>query len=122
MKIASASPAGGGASTHPAAQPAPTRLRDPGGGARELQHRADDRAFDLGRIILLRLGPEIGQVIGREIDAADEATLAVDDDQLAMQPAQHVQAQPEQPRQRIEDLEAHAGGGQAADELFRQIR
>ena len=42
------------------------------------------RAADLGRIVLLGLGSEIAQVVGRVVDAAHEGHFAIDHGNLAV--------------------------------------
>jgi hypothetical protein len=50
------------------------------------------RAFDFDGVVLLGLGAEVGQVVGRIIDAADEGALAVDHHDLAVHAAKQVGA------------------------------
>ncbi|EWS52892.1 hypothetical protein X551_04317 [Methylibium sp. T29] len=90
-----------------------------------LLHEALDvrhqRAFQLHRVVLLGLGPEVGQVIGRIVDAADEGALAVHHHDLAVHAAEQVGAPAEQPRAGVEHVHAHAGLGERADEGRRQV-
>jgi hypothetical protein len=53
------------------------------------------RAVDLHGVVLLGLGTEVLQVVGRVVDAADEGDLAVDHHDLAVHAAQQVRPQAE---------------------------
>ena len=83
---------------------------------------AHRRAFDFHGVILLRLGPEVVEVVGGEIDAAHERALAIDHQELAMQPAEHVHSHPQQRAVRVERAKPHAGIGQRRDEAGREAR
>ena len=83
---------------------------------------ADDRTFQFDRVILLRVRPRRDEVIDRVIDAADEGPHAVDDQQLAMQPAEYVDADAEHAAVRVEHVHAHAGGDELGQEFGRERR
>ncbi len=89
-------------------------------------HEATDlghqRSFDFDRVVELRLRSEVGQVVGRKVEAADKRDLAVGDDDLAVHAAKQVRAIAPQLRPRVEHVHAHAGGGERRDELRRQVR
>jgi hypothetical protein len=63
-------------------------------GVAEAVDLGHQRAADLHRVVLLGLGAEVGQVVGRVVDAADEGDLAVDHHDLAVHAAQQVRPQP----------------------------
>ena len=81
----------------------------------------NDRPFQLDRIVLLRLRPEVSQVIGREIDAAGKRYGAVDDDQLAVHAAEHVRPYAQDPRRGIEAAQPHTGFGERRLERRGQV-
>ncbi len=89
------------------------------------QHEAVDvrhhRAGQLHRVVLLGLGAEVHHVVGRVVDAADEGALAVDDDDLAVHAAEHVQPLAEQAPAGVEHAHPHAGLGQRTEEAGRQV-
>ena len=104
------------------------RARRPGrrGAAGSPRPRSDGCRWTIGpsqldRIVLLRLRPEVGQVIGREVDAADERDGAVDDDQLAVHAPQHVRAHAQDPGRRIEAAQPHPGLGERRLERRREV-
>ena len=91
----------------------------------DLQRRAAQllhhRAQHLGRIVLLGQRPEVEQMVGRIVEAADEPALTIDDDQLAVHAVKRLGAQPPKPiRLRVEEVQMHAGIDQRGDEAFRQ--
>src|SRR5690606_8465406 len=87
----------------------------------EAMDLVDDRAAYLDRVILLGHRPEIGEMIGREINPADERDLAVDDDDLAVHAAEQVAPQAEDLRLRIEQMHAHADLGERRKERWREV-
>ena len=98
----------------------PALLRGLGDGALRFQTQLlDDGATRFHRIVLLGLGTEIRQVVGRVVDAADEAHLGIDDHDLAVQAAEQLEAA-RQLGWWIEHMKAHAGFGQGIHELRRQ--
>ncbi|MNZ82609.1 hypothetical protein D3C78_1013100 [compost metagenome] len=87
-------------------------------GMADIRH---DRAPNLYRIILLGHRAEIGQVIGTEIDAADEGAVAVDHQQLSMQAAEQVGTHAEQARLWIEQVQLDTGVDHFPDELCTKV-
>ena len=79
----------------------------------------DHRTFDTDRVVLLGPGAKTFQVIFGKVDAADESDPPIDDDDLAMQPAQRLQFANE--RCRLINMQPHASVGQSRDEVARQI-
>ena len=71
-----------------------------GGMGEAINHR-HQRAVDLDRVVLLGQWPEVGQVIGRIIDAAHEGRAVVDHNDLAVQAPQRVGPQAKGTRPRI---------------------
>ena len=103
--------------------------REPGAAAvrrrddlqRRMAQRLHHRPLHLDGVVLLGLRPEVEQLVSREVDAADEAALAVDDDQLAVQAVKRLGAQaPQQGRLRVEEVQVHAGAHQRGDIGLRQ--
>ena len=80
-----------------------------------------DGTLHLHRVILLGARTEIAQVVGGEIDAANEGEAAVDGDQLAVQAPEHVGAHAQQSRTRVEHMQADTGLGERIDEFLRQV-
>ena len=71
----------------------------------------DHRTFDTDRIVLLGPGAKTFQVIFGKVDAADESDPPIDDDDLAMQPAQWLQFA--NGRCRLINMKPHASVGQS---------
>lgn len=118
-KSASAGPAGGRRAR--ALQEA-VLLGRQHGGAHEAVHLGHDGAAHLHGVVLLGLGAEVGHVVDRVVDAADEAQRAVHHHDLAVHAAQHVQALAEQAPAGIEHAQVHARLDQAGHEGLRQVR
>jgi hypothetical protein len=79
------------------------------------------RALDFYRIILLRFGAVIGQVIAGKIDPADERDRAVDHHDLAMQAAKPVGADAQPFRRRVEHLQMHTGLAECSEVASGQL-
>jgi hypothetical protein len=88
---------------------------------REAAHFVDDGPLQLHRVVLLGHRPKVRQVVGREVDAADETQPGVDDDQLAVHAPPQVQLLAEQPPSGVEGTHLHSGVDQRADEGRRQV-
>ena len=82
----------------------------------------DDRPFQFDRVVLLRCRPEVGEVVGGEVDAPDEGARAVDHQQLAVEAAEHVGTDAEQGRLLVVGAEAHPGVGQRSEESVGERR
>lgn len=105
----------------PAPEPARPLAADRDRAQREMVNLRHDRPGELDRVVLLGLGAEVHQVVGRIVDAADEGALAVDHHDLAVHAAEHVQALAEEAMTRIEHAHLHAGLAQFLEELAREI-
>jgi len=88
----------------------------------EAVHLRDDGATHLHGVVLLGLGSEIGHMVGRIIDATDEAQRAVDHHDLAVHAPQHIEALAKNTLARIESAELHARLDQIADIALGQVR
>ena len=82
---------------------------------------AHHRALYFDRVILFRAWPKVGNMIVRDIDAADERELAVDHHQLAVQAPKQVGAHAEHFRLRSIDMKADPHRRHLADERGAQV-
>ncbi|MNX90994.1 hypothetical protein D3C86_1230620 [compost metagenome] len=87
----------------------------------EVMNVGHRRALHLHGIVLLGLGTEVGKVIGRKVDPADEGNAAVHHHYLAVQAPEPVGADAQAFWCRIEHLQVHAGGGQGGKEPGTQF-
>jgi len=87
----------------------------------EMVDIAHHGAFDLQRVVLLGRRAEVAQMVGREVDAADERGFTIDHDNLAMHAAEHVEPATEQALARVEHVDAHADLGHLRDEVPVQV-
>jgi len=101
--------------------PAAALTAERDGAQGEAVHVFHDGPSHHHRVVLLGQGAEVRQVVGRIVDAADESQARINDHQLAVQAAEHVQAPPQQTRLRREDVDLHARRGQWLDEGVAQV-
>lgn len=118
---AAAADVGIGKRADAALPPAPGRVRWRDGGQREAVNVMHHRTFDLQCVVLLGAGAEVTQVIGGEVDAADEGDFPVDHHDLAMQAAEQVDPLAQQPLAWIEHLDADADIGHRRHEFGGEV-
>ncbi|MNO91227.1 hypothetical protein D3C76_827670 [compost metagenome] len=79
------------------------------------------RALHFNRIILFGFRAEVGQMIGGEVDPADERKRSVHHHDLAMQAAEPIGADAQALGGRVEHLQMHAGTAQGGEIPGRQL-
>ncbi|MNT55898.1 hypothetical protein D3C72_1931670 [compost metagenome] len=84
-------------------------------------HLGDDGAAHLHRVVLLGFGAKIGHMVGRVVDAPDEAEFAIHHHDLAVHAAQHVQALAHDALAGVENAKVNAGFHQCTQVLVRQV-
>ncbi len=102
--------------------PATRRLSLGQRGERETVDVMHHRPLDLHRVVLLGGRTEVAQVVRRKIDAADERQFAIDDHDLAVHAAKHVDAFAEQALAGVEHVDAHASARHGRGKFTVQVR
>ena len=77
--------------------------------------------FNFNRVVLLGLGAEISQMVGRKIDAADKGALVINHHNLAVHAPEHIGAPTPEPGARVENMHAYASTRKAAQKRRRQV-